>query len=115
MTPHALLIDRRNRVVVADRENNRVQRFDRDGRFLDEMRGLCRPMDVFERDDGMLLVTDLVPSVSAFASDGARVGRGRPSLQGAHGITGDSSGTLYLAEIEPNSISCLRPMAATTA
>ena len=65
-------------------------------------------MDVFERDDGMLLVTDLVPSVSAFASDGARVGRGRPSLQGAHGITGDSSGTLYLAEIEPNSISCLR-------
>jgi DNA-binding beta-propeller fold protein YncE len=115
MTPHALLIDRRNRVVVADRENNRVQRFDRDGRFLDEMRGLCRPMDVFERDDGMLLVTDLVPSVNAFAEDGARVGRGRPSLQGAHGITGDSSGTLYLAEIEPNSISCLRPMAATTA
>ena len=115
MTPHALLIDRQNRVVVADRENNRVQRFDRGGRFLDEMRGLCRPMDVFERDDGMLLVTDLVPSVNAFAEDGARVGRGRPSLQGAHGITGDSSGTLYLAEIEPNSISCLRPMAATRA
>ena len=37
MTPHALLIDRQNWVVVADRENNRVQRFDRDGRFLDEI------------------------------------------------------------------------------
>ena len=70
-------------------------------------------MDVFERDDGILLVTDLVPSVNAFAEEGARVGRGRPSLQGAHGITGDSSGTLYLAEIEPNSISCLRPLPAT--
>ena len=115
MTPHALLIDRQNRVVVADRENNRVQRFDRDGNFLNEMRGLCRPMDVFERADGVLLVTDVVPSVNAFAEDGARVGRGRPSLQGAHGITGDSSGTLYLAEIEPNSISCLRPMAGLKA
>jgi len=110
MTPHALLIDRQNRVVVADRENNRVQRFDRDGQFLDEMRGLCRPMDVFEREDGVLLVTDIVPSVSAFASDGARVGRGRPSLNGAHGITGDRDGTLYLAEID-NAITCLRPLA----
>jgi len=110
MTPHALLIDRQDRVVVVDRENNRVQRFDREGRFLDELRGLCRPMDAFERDDGVLLVTDIVPSVNAFAGDGARVGRGRPSRQGAHGITGDRDGKLYLAEIEPNSISCLRPL-----
>jgi len=110
MTPHALLIDRQDRVVVVDRENNRVQRFDREGRFLDELRGLCRPMDAFERDDGVLLVTDIVPSVNAFAGDGARVGRGRPSRQGAHGIAGDRDGKLYLAEIEPNSISCLRPL-----
>ena len=89
MTPHALLIDRMNRVVVVDRENNRIQRFDREGGFLHEIRGLCRPMDVFERDDGVLLATDVVPSVGAFAEDGARVGRGRPSLKGAHGITGD--------------------------
>jgi peptidylglycine monooxygenase len=109
MTPHALLIDSQDRVVVVDRENNRVQRFDRDGVFLDELRGLCRPMDVYERDDGALLVTDVVPSVNAFAPDGPRIGRGRPSLNGAHGITGDARGTLYLAEIEPNSISCLRP------
>jgi peptidylglycine monooxygenase len=109
MTPHALLIDRNNRVVVVDRENNRIQRFDRDGAFLHEIRGLCRPMDVFERDDGLLLVTDLVPSVGAFTDDGARAGRGRPSLNGAHGITGDRHGTLYLAEID-NAITCLRPL-----
>jgi DNA-binding beta-propeller fold protein YncE len=110
MTPHALLIDRLDRVVVVDRENNRIQRFDRDGRFLHEIRGLCRPMDVFERDDGILLATDLVPSVGAFTDDGARAGRGRPSLTGAHGITGDRQGTLYLAEID-NAITCLRPLA----
>ncbi len=112
MTPHALLIDQQNRVVVVDRENNRVQRFDRDGRFLDELRGLCRPMDVFEREDGVLLTTDMVPSVNAFASSGARVGRGRPSLNGAHGITGDKSGNIYLAEVDPNSISRLIPIAS---
>jgi DNA-binding beta-propeller fold protein YncE len=113
MTPHALLIDGNERVVVVDRENNRVQRFDRNGEFLDELRGLCRPMDVYERDDGVLLVTDIVPSVNAFDAEGARVGRGRPSLNGAHGITGDHSGKIYLAEIEPNSIACLRPLPAT--
>jgi DNA-binding beta-propeller fold protein YncE len=112
MTPHALLIDRQNRVVVVDRENNRIQRFDRDGEFLHEIRGLCRPMDVFERDDGILLATDLVPSVGAFTEDGARAGRGRPSLTGAHGITGDRAGTLYLAEID-NAITCLRPLPMT--
>jgi peptidylglycine monooxygenase len=115
MTPHALLVDRENRIVVVDRENNRVQRFDRDGRFLDALGGLCRPMDAFERDDGVLLVTDVVPSVGAFSSDGARVGRGRPSLNGAHGIAGDRAGAIYLAEIDPNSIACLRPLPGATA
>ena len=110
MTPHALIIDGRGRVVVADRENNRVQLFDRAGGWLGQYDGLCRPMDVFERADGVLLVTDAVPSINAFAPDGTRIGRGRPSLNGAHGITGDAAGTLYLAEIDPNSITLLRPL-----
>ena len=110
MTPHALILDRQNRIVVADRENNRVQLFSRDGGVLGELTGLCRPMDIFERADGALLVSDIVPSVSAFAPDGARIGRGRPSLNGAHGIAGDRRGTVYLAEIEPNSITRLTPV-----
>jgi peptidylglycine monooxygenase len=110
MTPHALIVDRQNRVAVVDRENNRVQIFDRDGGWLGEMTGLCRPMDLLERDDGILLVTDIVPSVSGFANDGKLVGRGRPSLNGAHGIAGDHAGAVYLAEIEPNTISRLTPV-----
>jgi DNA-binding beta-propeller fold protein YncE len=112
MTPHALIVDKRNRLAVVDRENNRVQLFDRDGGLLGELTGLCRPMDLLERDDGVLLVTDIVPSVSGFASDGALVGRGRPSYNGAHGIAGDRDGTIYLAEIEPNTISRLQPIGA---
>lgn len=107
MTPHALIVDRQGRVVVVDRENNRVQLFDQAGIYQGELDGLCRPMDVFERADGALLVTDVVPSVNAFAPNGERIGRGRPSLNGAHGITGDAAGNLYLAEIDPNSITRL--------
>ena len=72
MTPHSIIVDRQNRLVVCDRENDRVQVFDRDGRWLAEWRGLCRPMDLCERDDGVILVTDQVPSVNAFAPDGER-------------------------------------------
>jgi peptidylglycine monooxygenase len=110
MTPHALLIDRQGRVVVADRESNRVQLFDRDGNWLGQYDGFCRPMDLLERADGALLVTDIVPSVGVFAADGQRIGRGRPSLNGAHGIAGDSAGNIYLAEIDPNSITRLQPL-----
>ena len=43
MTPHSIIVDRQNRLVVCDRENDRVQIFERDGRWLAEWRGLCRP------------------------------------------------------------------------
>jgi DNA-binding beta-propeller fold protein YncE len=110
MTPHALVIDAQNRVVVVDRENNRVQLFDRDGGWLGQYDSLCRPMDLMERDDGVILVTDIVPSLGAFAADGLRLGRARPSLNGAHGIAGDRAGNIYLVEIDPNSITLMRPL-----
>jgi hypothetical protein len=87
MTPHSLIVDREQRLLVCDRENDRVQVFNRDGKWLADWKGLCRPMDLCERDDGVILVTDQVPSVTAFAADGARIDRSRPSLNGAHGIT----------------------------
>jgi peptidylglycine monooxygenase len=108
MTPHAVWVDRQNRVLVVDRENDRVQVFTRDGAWLADWRGLCRPMDIFETPAGIVLVTDQVPSLTAFAPDGTRIGRCRPSLNGAHGIFGDTAGNLYLAEIQPNCITRMR-------
>lgn len=109
MTPHSIIVDRQNRLLVCDRENNRVQLFDGDGGWLSEWRGLCRPMDLCERDDGAILVTDQVPSVNAFAPDGERVGRGRPSLNGAHDIGLGRASEIYLAEINPSSVTKLNP------
>jgi peptidylglycine monooxygenase len=65
-------------------------------------------MDIFEDADGTLFVTDRVPSLTAFAPDGSRLGRCRPSLNGAHGIFGDAAGNLFLAEIQPNCVTRLR-------
>lgn len=104
MTPHAIWVDRQDRVLVVDRENDRVQVFSRDGEWLDEWRGLCRPMDIYEDAAGMIFVTDQVPSLTAFAPDGTRLGRCRPSLNGAHGITGDAGGNIFLTEIQPNCV-----------
>ena len=59
--------------------------------------------------DGTILVSDQIPSLTAFAPDGARLGRARPSLNGAHGIARDGTGTVDLAEIEPTSVTVLRP------
>jgi peptidylglycine monooxygenase len=107
MTPHSILVDRQDRIVVCDRENDRVQVFDRAGGWIAAWDGLCRPMDLCEMPDGAILVTDQVPSLTAFAPDGHRLGRARPSLNGAHGIARDDAGSLYLAEIEPTSVSKL--------
>jgi peptidylglycine monooxygenase len=110
MTPHSVIVDRDDRLLVADRENDRVQIFARDGRWLGEWRGLCRPLDLCQRADGVILVTDQVPSVTAFAPDGGRIDRGRPSPNGAHGIAESVDGSIYLAEISPTSVTRLAPV-----
>lgn len=92
MTPHALLIDRSGRVLVCDRENDRVQLFDRAGSWLGAWDGLCRPMDLCETAEGAILVTDQVPSLTAFAPDGTRLGRARPSLKGPTASPGPATG-----------------------
>ena len=110
MTPHSVIVDRQDRVLVCDRENDRVQVFDRAGSWLMDWRGLCRPMDLLERDDGAILVSDQVPSFTAFAPDGERLGRARPSLNGSHGVALAPDGAIYLAEIDPSSVTKLDPI-----
>src|SRR5258707_12006554 len=44
--PHSLAMDSRGRLFVGDRNNNRVQIFDRDGKFLDQWPQFSRPSGV---------------------------------------------------------------------
>ena len=45
--PHAICLDAKGRVYVGDRENNRVQVFDADGKFLDQWKESGAPYGLF--------------------------------------------------------------------
>jgi len=117
--PHSVIIDRQARVYVADRENNRVQIFDADGRFLAERPDLRRPNDLALDAEGNLYVASmfaitagpagrsvLKSYISILSPDGMLLSRWGTddactpgSFWAAHGIAMDSRGGLYVGEI----------------
>ena len=109
-TPHAICVDRSNRVLVADRENGRIQAFNRNGNHLASWGGFYNPMAVSEDGDGHLYVTDQVPRVSQLRPDGNLVGRARPAWNVPHGIACAPDGRMFIAEMNPNSLLCLAPV-----
>lgn len=108
-TPHGIWVAG-DRVLVADRENDRVQVFSLAGEWLAEWRDFAQPMDIWSNQHGHIYVSDKVPRVSRLTPDGMLTGRCRPVLNGAHGIAGDSVGNLYLAEVNPSRITRLSPI-----
>ncbi len=123
-TPHGIAVDRDDRVLVADRGNERVQLFTREGRLLDTW-DAQRPNAVLARPDGTIYVghsawmegnTSWVRGridafepayVSIHEPDGtllATVGGGpKPCEPGnfvtSHGVAVDSHGDLYVADV----------------
>jgi DNA-binding beta-propeller fold protein YncE len=57
-TPHALALDSRGRLFVADRGNHRIQIFDQDGKFLEEWKQFSRVSGLFITPDDMLYAID---------------------------------------------------------
>ena len=97
-TPHAVWVDRFDQVLVTDRENNRVQVFDRAGTWLADWRDFYHPMKIWIDDRDCIFVTDQIPRISLLTAQGQLLGRCRGAVNGAHGICGDSAGNLFLAD-----------------
>lgn len=57
-TLHALAIDKRGRLFVADRSNNRIQIFDQDGNHLATWTQFGRPSGIFFDDNDRIYVAD---------------------------------------------------------
>ena len=116
-TPHALALDSRGRLFVADRANHRIQIFDQDGKFLEEWKQFSRVSGLFITRDDMLYAIDSESSPERHPNwkTGVRVGTTKEDkvLQfipphalptgAAHGAAGegvavDADGNVYAAE-----------------
>lgn len=59
VVPHGLAVDANARIIVADRENDRLQVFDPDGTFVEEWLDVQRPCDVVVDREGLVYVAEL--------------------------------------------------------
>ena len=74
---HALALDSRGRLFVADRQNNRVQIFDQDGNFIDQWFQFGRPSGIYIDKDDNIYVGD-----SSSLDGRSRTGKGPVSPNG---------------------------------
>lgn len=109
-TPHSVLFDTQGRLCVADRENNRVQIFDAEGNWLTQINGLHKPMALALKPDGLLLVTDQTPRLSAYDTGGQLIGRCRTFSTYGHGLAVQPNGTLVIADMAPDRLTFLSPI-----
>ncbi|MFQ6039855.1 MAG: peptidyl-alpha-hydroxyglycine alpha-amidating lyase family protein [Candidatus Poribacteria bacterium] len=107
--PHSVWVDSRNRVMVADRQNNRIQLFTLSGEYISEWGGFRHPDDIFIDEDDIVYVAELDQRVTILTLDGevlSQWGSERGSeIPGEffacpHGIWTDSHGDLYVGEVQ---------------
>jgi len=99
--PHGVWVDRRGRVLVADRENDRVQVFDQNGGSLGIWpTELIGPAFFYvDHDDIVYIPEHNGGMVSILTLDGERLARwGGPVHRSCHGIWGDSQGDIYVVQ-----------------
>lgn len=105
--PHNIWIDKYDRLWVSDRENNRIQIFDTNGKLLQIWTDLIRPTDVFIDENDIVYVSELRPGVSIFTIDGRLLARWYseekdPKTElflAPHAIAVDSKGDIYVGEV----------------
>jgi sugar lactone lactonase YvrE len=121
--PHALAMDSKGRLFVGDRNNNRIQIFDQNGKFIDEWKQFSRPSGIYIDKNDVLYVADSESESVSRNHDGwkrgIRVGSARngsvrffiPDPVGktmgtsaADGVAADARGNIYGAEVGPRAL-----------
>lgn len=104
--PHAICIDGSGRIIVGDRDNNRIQVFDGDAQPLDEWKGFS-PYGLALGSDGRLYVADGIAHellvldlngkiLARFGSKGSAPGE----FNVPHMLAQGADGALYITEID---------------
>ena len=98
--PHNIAMDSEGRLYVADRTNKRIQVFDQDGKYLDQMTQFGAPAAIFITKDDMLYVVAGAPEnwLTIGTKDGKVLDRVE-GLNAPHWVAVDSSGAVYVAEV----------------
>ncbi len=105
--PHDIALDSRGRLIVADRENSRLQLFDQEGSLLEVRYNVIRPTGICVAADSLVYVSQLCLRVSIFDEDGHLVTQwGNPSavkeealFVAPHTVAVDSHGDVYVGEV----------------
>lgn len=118
--PHTIAMDSRGRLLVGDRENNRIQIFDQEGRHLAEWRQFGRPSGIYITKDDTIYVADSESGPDTGANElmgikkGIRIGSARDGTvvafiedmepttadhSGAEGVGVDANGNVYGAVV----------------
>jgi DNA-binding beta-propeller fold protein YncE len=122
--PHNIACDDEGRVYVADRENHRIQVFDKNGKYQTQWNNLGRPcgLHITRGTSPLIVVGELGPHFVNSFSAGARnvgprvlilntkgeilsylgrepLGEGAGQFIAPHGIAVDSRGDIYVAEV----------------
>jgi DNA-binding beta-propeller fold protein YncE len=115
--PHAIAVDSKERVYVADRSNSRVQVFDADGKFIADWKQFGRPSGVYVDANDVIYVADSQTTDKSCTTDpgcrrGIRIGDAadgsvkyfipRPDGDpvGPEGVSAAPNGTVYGASNE---------------
>jgi DNA-binding beta-propeller fold protein YncE len=125
-TPHGIWVLPDGRVLVADRENDRIQVFSPTGEYITQWLDVQRPTQLVSRGDGIVYVSELqwmpgqkslrhgkverrqAARVSVYDEDGKLLSRldeigGNPCASGSfcapHSLAVDSHGDLYVGEV----------------
>ena len=104
-SPHAAVVDRNGRLIVCDRDNDRIQIFDRDGKLLDTWTGYT-PFGIAIGADEQIFISDAKRQqvmqlddsgavVNAWGAEGTAPGE----FKTPHLICPDSKGNIYIAEV----------------
>ncbi len=91
--PHNVVVDRQGKVYVTDRDNQRVEVFDADGRFLAEWKGTGGVSGMAMTADGQIWTGAVLRDLN-----GKAIGR-LADAPGPHGVAVTSSGDVYLAQL----------------
>ena len=101
MLPHGACVDNRGNVLIADRENDRVQVFTQDGEFVAQWpTKLIGPAVVWQDADSVCYVAEHNGGYfSVLNADGELLARwGDAKYRSCHGAAGDSEGSIYFVQ-----------------